>query len=166
MTVLYFFGSRIGTVSDLSVKRHHRVTVCCVGPSKVSRAGRHPNGRSTSPHQNTRRPITANRNKGLFWCQNRSEDVNFSTSNNITRLTDPKTYCAILGSKRLQVMVKPSLEGGRKGAVSEPVSMKKRRTSVRSFFFRIIRLLLLRAKCPLPGWQLSNHMFNFKISML
>ena len=29
--VLYFFGRRIATVSDLSVKRHPRVTVCCAG---------------------------------------------------------------------------------------------------------------------------------------
>jgi hypothetical protein len=36
MSVLYFFGSRIATVSDLSVKRHYWVTVCCAGPmSKV-----------------------------------------------------------------------------------------------------------------------------------
>jgi hypothetical protein len=38
MTVLYFFGSRIATVSGLFVKRHSRVTVCCAGPSKVSEA--------------------------------------------------------------------------------------------------------------------------------
>jgi hypothetical protein len=29
MTVLYLFGNRIATVSDLSVKGHSRVTVCC-----------------------------------------------------------------------------------------------------------------------------------------
>jgi hypothetical protein len=38
MTVLYFFGSRMATVSDLSVKRHSQVTVCCARPLKVDYA--------------------------------------------------------------------------------------------------------------------------------
>jgi hypothetical protein len=59
-----FFGSRVATVSDLSGKRHSRVTVCRAGLSKVSQAGHRPNGRSRGLHQNGSdrmqgRPITA-----------------------------------------------------------------------------------------------------------
>jgi hypothetical protein len=39
MTVLYFFGNRIATVSDLSVKRYSQVTVCCAGPSGLRPQG-------------------------------------------------------------------------------------------------------------------------------
>jgi len=55
MVVLHIFGSRIATILDLSVKRHSRVTVCCAGPSKVSKAGRRPKGCPVSLDQNARK---------------------------------------------------------------------------------------------------------------
>ena len=55
LTVMYFFGGMIATISDLSVKRRSRVTACCAGPSEVSHAGHRPNRRSTSLDQNARK---------------------------------------------------------------------------------------------------------------
>jgi hypothetical protein len=57
MSVLYFFGRRIATVSDLSVKRHYRVTVCCARSSKVRQLVAPSNARvgSTSLHLNARK---------------------------------------------------------------------------------------------------------------